>query len=190
MSPLLETFGFGSVRGWRVPSAGAVGAYELIATAAGTGSSSTITFASIPAGYKHLQIRMTVGTTLTYEQGSSFGIRFNADSAANYAGHSMNGNGSSIGTGSNVSGNAIDVGYLSIPNNPISASIIDIVDAFSTTKNKTVRVLTGYKWTSNLIALRSGHWRNTATVTSVSIVELNASLWSTRSRFSLYGIKG
>lgn len=189
MSPLLETFGFASARGWRVPSNGGA-TYELIATSAGTGASSTVTFSSIPAGYKHLQIRMTLGTTLTYEQGSSFYIRFNGDAGANYAGHSLTGNGSAVGSGSNVSSTGIDGAYLSIPSNVISGTVVDILNAFSTTNNKTVRIFTGYSWTSYVIALRSGHWRNTAAVTSVSVVEPNAYFWSSRSRFSLYGIKG
>ena len=190
MSPLLETFGFSSVRGYRGANGAAAGSYELIATAFGSGSSATVTFASIPAGYKHLQMRMMVNTTLTYEQGSSMQIRFNGDAGANYTFHQLAGNGSGVNASSGLANNGARISYLSVPNNAITGMVVDILDAFSTTKNTTVRALNGYAWTSQNISLRSCLWINTAAITSISVVEENASNWSTRSRFSLYGIKG
>jgi len=190
MSPLLETFGFGSVRGYRANGGAAGGAYELIATSAGTGSSSTVTFSSIPAGYKHLQLRITVGVNLAYDQAGTVAIRFNGDAGANYAFHQMAGNGSGVTSTAGTSLNNASFGYLSIASNVITTGVVDILDAFSTTKNKTLRILNGYAYTSNNISLRSGLWLNTAAITSVSVVEPDARFWSTRSRFSLYGIKG
>jgi hypothetical protein len=172
-------------------SAGASPAYELISTAYGTGSSSTLTFSSIPSTYKHLQLRMVVNTTLGYEQGGSVFLQFNGDTAgANYTFHQLAGNGSGVTSTAGTSQGAVAYSYLSIPNNAISASVIDILDYASTAKNKTIRNSNGYAWTSQNISLRSNLWINTAAISSIRIFEGAAANWSTRARFSLYGIAG
>lgn len=170
---------------------GAAGAYELISTAYGTGSSSTVTFSSISTTtYKHLQLRIVLGSTLTYEQGSSAEIRFNSDTTANKSFHQMAGNGSGVNASASVNQNAIYFSYLSVPNNPITVAVVDITDAFSTQKNKTIRLFNGYAWTSKNVSMRSSLFQSTAAISSISVIEQNANAWSNRTRFSLYGIKG
>ena len=172
-------------------SSGGGAAYELIATAFGSGSSATVTFASIPAGYKHLQLRMVLGTTAAFTQGSTVFIRMNGITTANKTFHQMAGNGSAVNASSGVNQDEISIGYLMENGNATSVAIVDILDAFSTTKNKTFRMLNGYAGASgNLISLRSGLWPNTGAVTTIAIIEPNAYNWATRARFSLYGIKG
>lgn len=178
---------------WAAAGAGggaAAGAYELIATGIGTGSSNQIIFSSLPAGYKHLQLRMVVGSTLGYEQGSSMAIQFNGDTSGNYTFHQMAGNGSGVNASAGTGQDGAYFGYISIPNNPVSVAVIDILDAFSTVKNKTVRNFNGYAWTSQNISLRSNLWSNTAALTQIRVFEANSNNLSTRSRVSLYGIKG
>jgi hypothetical protein len=68
--------------------------------------------------------------------------------------------------------------------------IIDIVDAYSTTKNKTIRSLQGVYSTGFQVRLVSGSWRNTASITTIAMTSANSSNFLTGSRFSLYGIKG
>lgn len=191
MSPLLETFGFSSVRGYRGAGGSAAPAYELIATAAGNGSSDTVAFASIPAGYKHLQMRMILGTTAAFDQGSSAIIRINGNTTANKTFHQIAGNGSQVNASSGSALNDITFPYIMVNGNAVSPAIVDIVDAFSTTNNKTLRTLTGYAGTfGNQITFRSSLWPNTTAITSISIIEGSAYIWATRARFSLYGIKG
>jgi hypothetical protein len=153
-----------------------------------------VTFSSIPTTtYKHLELRMSFANTLAYQSNSSFGIRFNGDTSTNYAGHFMNGNNTGV-TGSNYSTqNTIyfEYGFGQLPQASPPA-IYNIVDAFSSAKNKTVIGTTGYAETTNGQSNRmiSGLWLNTAAITSVTVFELNANNWATRARFSLYGIKG
>ena len=171
---------------------GGGGAYESIATATGTGSSGTITFSSIPSTYVSLQIRFIANDS----GNNNIGIRFNGDSATNYANHRLEGDGATVTASANTSvnnarhiGQALGTGLA----NTFGVGIIDIHDYQSSTKNTTVRSFNG--WDTNnsadggVVRLSSGLWLNTAAVTSVSLIDLGGS-FTTSSIFSLYGIKG
>lgn len=168
--------------------------YESIATVNGNGSSSTVTFSSIPNTYKHLQLRITARgdagaggypTSLAY-------FRLNNDSGGNYRVHSLNGNGSSASAFSNT--NSGDFIYLPGGNSSFFASgIIDILDYTNTNKTKTLRQLSGSDRNgSGSIYFNSMLWNSTAAVTSISLqgdASFNGN-WVTGSTFALYGIKG
>lgn len=161
---------------------GAAGnALELISTAYGTGSSGTITFSSIPAGYKHLQLRYVALSG----QANWCYILLNGDSGANYASHYLQGNGSSVSSGS-LAPSQSNMGFMALAGNSTPGmGIIDFLDVSSSTKNKTVRSL--HAFPTNPVALSSGVWLSTSAVTSVTLVH-PSSTYSTASRFSLYGV--
>lgn len=173
--------------------------YESIATATGTGSSTTITFSSIPGTYKHLQIRGIMRQTGSGGGGgfSDFRIRFNSDTANNYAYHQLYADGSTVyNAGSSSAATTYFEYYALIPQNGTTAnvmgvSIIDIHDYASTTKNKTLRAFNG---TDNngagWVHLDSGVWLSTSAITSVSLIAPTGINFSTSSTFALYGIKG
>ena len=172
---------------------GGAAAFELISTAYGTGSSGTITFSSIPSTYKHLQIRYTGKITWGIEI-AVMSLRFNSDSASNYNYHRMYDNAPSVasdssgGTITEISTFTLDAGATG--NELVfGAGVIDILDFASTTKNKTVRGLTGVKNSGSRISLSSGLWRSTSAVTSLSLIAPVGN-FTTTSRFSLYGIRG
>lgn len=172
-------------------SGGAPATMELISTAYGTGSSGTITFSSIPATYKHLQVRAVVKKDTA--GAIEFGMQFNGDSGSNYLWHRLTGNGSTVTSGwYGGLGGASYLGYTdgSSTANIHAANIIDILDYASTTKNKTMRALVGnYNASAGLIRLNSGAWLSTAAVNSITLTYGGYNFTST-SRFSLYGIKG
>ncbi len=68
---------------------GPYGAYDSLATVTLSASTASITFAGIPSGYKHLQIRAIapVGNYITGK------LQFNGDTGSNYARHTLLGNG-------------------------------------------------------------------------------------------------
>lgn len=171
-------------------SALAVGDYHSIATANGTGSSGTITFSSIPATYKHLQIR-GIGRSSQSANYSFTYLRLNTDSGSNYSAHELVGNGtspSSAGAATQVWGWAGYSGAQTNANN-FGAFVIDILDYADTNKYKTVRSLTGYDANGvGAVAMESTGWRNTVAVTSVSLI-LDTFNFSTGTTFALYGIK-
>jgi hypothetical protein len=173
--------------------AGAGFAYELISTTVLSSTASSVSFTSIDTTtYKHLQVRVTVAANTAGVPGING--TFNSDSGTNYAYHGLQGYNSSVTSYSqfdktfmylgDMAGNAVA--------NAFSANIINILDAGSTSKFKTVRGLTGVQLGAaniSLIALRSSLWRSTSAITSLTITP-TASSFAIGSRFSLYGIRG
>ena len=164
------------------------GAYELIATEILTTSEASITFSNLgdySSIYKHLQIRCVSNGTSSHRNR----LRLNGDTASNYATHLLFGTGSSVlsdGAGSQTQIALVAGGNTA---NQFAAGVIDILDAYSTTKNKTVRSLGGSSGTTDEIILSSGVRINTESITSVNI-RPDAGDYIAGSRFSLYGIKG
>jgi hypothetical protein len=162
-----------------------VGDYESIATVSvGSGGSSTITFSSIPATFKHLQIR-GLSSNATGTQNRS--IRINTDTGANYAWHQLTGDGANAGAASQASVAFAYVGYEQ--GTTVGATIIDILDYANTNKNKVVRAFGASDANgSGLVHLRSGLWINTAAITQIQLYGSNN--FAQYSHFALYGIKG
>ena len=167
----------------------AVSNYELIETQILGSAQASVTFSSLgtySSTYKHLQIRGTAKTN----QGAIFDlikVQLNGDTGNNYARHSLLGNGTSVSSGA-VSSTSF-VNFAAQGNttaNVFGGFVFDILDAYSTTKNKTTRALAGV----TEIRLSSGLWANTASITSVTLSPEFGSLFIAGSRFSLYGIKG
>lgn len=166
------------------------GAYELLATANGTGSSGVITISSIPQDYKHLQIRYTAKNS---SASSQMNIRMNSITSGVYMRHTLRGNGTAASsTASGTSQTSIQL-VEAIANstvaNAVNAGVIDILDYTSTTKNKTIRVFCGMADNLNRLQLSSGFYNQTTAVTSISFIASSGNFASI-SRFSLYGIKG
>lgn len=164
------------------------GSYELIESNILTTSASSVTFSSIPQDYKHLQIRAVVqnsGTSLNK-------ITFNGDTGTNYDFHSLTGTGSSVtsAASNNVAYLDYRTAFTSDGANLFAPLILDLLDYSSTSKNSTARLFTGYDRVSFAqIMLRSGLWRNTAAVTSITF-DANTQQFVSGSRFSLYGVRG
>jgi hypothetical protein len=171
--------------------------YESIASATGTGSSTTITFSSIPSTYKHLQIR-GIGKRLvsTASGGVTVKVTFNSDSGSNYSKHALIGTGSSVAATGSASQTAINIdAAISSSNasytNIIGVTLIDILDYSNTTKNKTLRAVSGTELnnTNGEIYLTSGLWMNTNAITSITLTS-ETNNFSSISTYALYGIKG
>lgn len=173
---------------------GGGGAYESIATASGTGSSATITFSSIPSTYQHLQVRVIGKASGTVDSFRAARVTANSDSGANYAFHSLNGNGTTASAYASSSDVYMNLGNVfqdsgSTFTNQVGAMIIDIIDYASTTKNKTFRAFGGGDANgSGNLQLNSGFWMSTSAITSLTIT-CSSGNWTTSSIFSLYGIK-
>lgn len=166
--------------------------YESIATLTPS-SGTTVSFTSIPATYKHLQIR---GVARSTTNTSSFAIRFNSDTTNNYAAHWLYGDGTgAFASGSAPRSNIWVQGYFpgtGVNSSIVCATIIDVHDYASTTKNKTVRSFNGLMTDTNFdnyVNLVSGVWLNTNAITSINIT-FNGETIGAGSTFSLYGIRG
>lgn len=171
------------------------GAFESIATVTASGSTSTITFSSIPSTYQHLQIRYLANSGRAVNGQESILVRLNGDSGTNYARHFLLGDGTSATASGNASQTAaIVVAACGLDAPTMSVGIIDIHDYSSTTKNKTIRSLVGVDFnsgtTESRVSLNSALWMNTAAVSSISFTTNTGSNWTTATTFALYGIKG
>jgi hypothetical protein len=167
-------------------SGGVASSFESIATQSLNGVS-TITFNSIPSTFKHVQLRfLGIESSLA----STFRLRLNGDTGANYARHWMYGDGSSVSAGGSASTTVIDVGSkLGILTEPC-VGIIDILDYSSTTKNKTVRSFSGHDRNgAGEVGLYSGVWLNTDAVNSITFFA-SAGNQNAGATIALYGIKG
>lgn len=158
------------------------------------GTAASVTFSNLArySDYQHLQLRIVART----DRGSSLDsvqLQFNGDTNSNYSWHNLQGNAAS--TSSQAGANAVRIPLAYTPGstntaNSFATAVVDIFDVFDTTKNKTVRSLSGQvdgNWT--LINLWSGSWRNTDAISSIRLHSDNATNYVVSSRFSLYGLK-
>ncbi len=176
---------------------GAAGAYDLLETQVLASSAASVTFTgldTLAAGYQHLQVRSVQRSDNAVDNISNVNLRFNSDTGANYAFHWLEGDGSSVDSADFSSQTLIAI-RRAIPRDgatadSFGASVIDILDFSSSTKNTTTRALAGVNTASNSnIALSSGLWADTDAVTAITLTSASGN-FKTASRFSLYGIKG
>lgn len=176
-------------------AAATTSSYELIQTVYLTASTSSVTFdvSGLGSTYQHLQLRVTARSSRA-DVGDDIILRFNNDSTVgNYRYHALYGTGSVAGsenaqvatgarfmqaTGANFTASAFNAG------------VCDILDPFETTKNKTIRTLSGVPGSYDRIWLASNLWVNTSAVTSITLVSGFSANFVTGSRFSIYGLKG
>ena len=173
-------------------------AYEYLETITPTGSQSEVSFTNLAtaysASYQHLQIRYTLRTT-RIETDDALVIRFGGPSNT-YSTHILLANGSTVTSGADSNGPHMYIGQ--IPSNNFTASaygagVIDILDAFETTKKKTLRSLAGETGSANQIILASGSFHGTGNLNALStivIASANGGNFTTDSRIRLYGLKG
>ena len=163
---------------------GNLSSYESIASVNGTGASNTITFSSIPATYKHLQIRgILVGTA-----SDTVSVSYNSDTTAtNYYYHRLQGTGSAANA---AAGNIRRLFDSAGSGSNYLAFVVDILDYANTNKYKTTRSLSGYDANgSGVIDLESNLWSNTAAISTIAFNLTGGVYFSTASSFALYGIK-
>lgn len=171
-----------------VGGGGAANSYESIATVTvGAGGSSSVTFSSIPSTYKHLQVRYTVQSVST---GPLYmGMRFNNDSASNYAYHELYGDGGSVvaGAGANTSFAVGGDGFYSTPS--FGAGIVDLLEYSNTNIYKTSRILSGQDTNgSGYIYFISNLWRSTSAINQIDLFMSSGNI-AQYSSFALYGVK-
>lgn len=184
----------GVVQAQAFEAAGA-GSYDLLQTEILTGSQASVTFSSLGdyAGtYQHLQIRY-VARTDTGTDIEQLRFQFNADTGSNYSAHGLFGVNGAVGSGAETSQTSGQAGWMSrnASADVYAGGVVDILDPFKTTKNTTVRGLSGFYFGSgfqHMIALTSGAWYKTNSVTEIKLFGTTFNL-PAECRFSLYGLR-
>jgi hypothetical protein len=172
--------------------------FDLLETQVLTSNQASVTFSSLStyaADYQHLQIRMVARNTNT---GAGFNdamrLRINGDTGNNYASHRLATTDGPVISSANTSESFIRM-WLINPNGTsgYQANVIDFLDAYSTSKNTTIRNFEGAMQTTTnyqrFVGLTSGVWLNIAAMTSIEF-SVAVDAFATGSRFSLYGIRG
>jgi hypothetical protein len=181
------------------------GTYELIATTILGSSSPLVTLSDLgtySSTYKHLQIRYTARSDrATYSQ-DAMRIRINGNSTnTNYAAHYLQGGDGFVAStsGSGSPATSTLVGRLTCSGSEtgsFNAGVIDILDAYSTTKNKTIRYFSGQQsqnaggFGGTYVNMGSTLFALTDSITSVGFLSNEGTNLVAGTRFSIYGIKG
>jgi hypothetical protein len=176
--------------------------YQSIATVTvGVGGQPTVSFTSIPNTFSHLQIRCIARSTNTAAFPNFIEATFNSDTTSGnyYSVHRIIGRGDGLVVASDNTGVAYGrIGFAAgggTTANGFAPSIIDILDYTSTTKNKTIRGITGLAGqstdTNNEVDFLSSLYFP-STITAISRIDLTVSgaNFAQNSSFALYGIKG
>jgi len=182
----------------QVSGGGLTPAYDFLEAVTVSTSVSSISFSNLNnySSYKHLQLRISSQVT---DYGGSDNpfilLTFNGDSASNYSDHRMGyesgGGRSDFGT----SRTSIRAGrnvalFGSQHNGKYASSVIDILDFNSSSKNTTIRSLSGAEaLQDDDVMLFSGAWMNTSSVSSLLLTP-SAGLFRTATRVGMYGLKG
>jgi len=173
------------------------GAFESITTTTLSTATASVTFSSIPANYKHLQIRMISKESGTGTGGPNIVASLNSDTThTNYRSHYLAGNGAAAASGSVQAG-----GYFCLVGNTATSNasytnmfgvmVVDILDYANTSKYKTLRCLWGHDRNgSGEVGIDSSLWMNTAAITNVSFSIAGGTNFVQHSHFALYGIRG
>ena len=173
------------------------GSYDALATyTVPSGGVSEVTFSGIPTGgqYSHLQVRYISRGTASGNSGNGI-LRFNSDTGSNYSCHLLWGDGSSAFGAAYTSQTFIytdAIAFSSTASGIFTAGVVDILDYASTSKYKTVRILSGNEVNSaytNYMGLTSGLWMNTSAVNSVTLLPSSGN-FAQYTQISLYGIRG
>jgi hypothetical protein len=191
------TAGFTRVGGaWKQWYTAVQPSYELIETITLTGSQASFTFNNLSQYstiYKHLQIR-GVGRSDRGDDNSGLNIRFNGDTGNNYVWHNLQTLSGSFDFARQTSSSWINTGYTlaggTLFNDLFGGYVIDIIDPYSTNKSKTVRSISGQPAGRNFVSVAGGAWMSTAAVNSITLIDGAGAQMVSRTRFSLYGIRG
>lgn len=154
-------------------------AMTALATTTLASTSATVTFSSIPAGYRDLRIICALnGTSNTYPWGV-----INSDAGANYNRVVMIGTGSATQSVATANQTTLDLGHL-ITGGVIAPYIFDFLDYAQTDKHKTI--LARMNNTSDTVVAGAYRWASTSAITSFSLNSSNT--FAAGSTFSLFGV--
>lgn len=173
------------------------GAYDSIATATvSNGTTTTITFSSIPATYTHLQLRYIIRTDRSDDYADAIGMRFNSDTGSNYYRHRLeteNTGGVVAGANSGTDAQYHFMGASALCTSGVFASgVVDIIDYANTSKYKTTKSLSGTlnSASQNWMGFESSVWLSTAAINTIALKVNYGTYYAIGSTIALYGIKG
>jgi hypothetical protein len=170
----------------------AEGSYDFLATVTVSSAVASITFAEIPTGYQHLQLR-SIAQTSSGGNWQRLLVAFNGDTtSSNYADHGLQGNGSNASAFAETSTRKGFGAAAASGANIFNPNITDILNYSSTTKNKVSRTFRGVNSNGSytgVAVIESSLWLNTSAINSITLSIEDGSNFTTYTKFALYGVK-
>jgi hypothetical protein len=152
--------------------------YEPIATATASGSTTSLSFTSIPSTYTDLIVIIGV-----LGSAADFDLRINNDSGSNYSITRVYGDGT--GRASDRASNQTAIQVTLGGANP-GVQVLNFNNYSNTTTNKTI--LNRINLTSH-VAATVGLWRNTSAINRLDFIAQSGNNIQANSTYTLYGIK-
>lgn len=147
-------------------------------------NATSVTFASIPATYRDLYL---VGSFAMSGGGSASRLRFNGDTAGNYSGAWMGGQGSTAASSSEsgATGSRV-IGYSVGPTTGMQNFTLSVMDYSATDKHKTA--LSRFSDAGGDVQATATRWASTTAITSLTIYDVLGTSFITGTTWALYGI--
>jgi hypothetical protein len=169
--------------------AGAVPSSEyLIETVLVSTATPSVTFSNLDqfAGvYRHLQIIYTAASSRASSTADPMIIKLN--STKNVRAHHLYGTGSSVGSGTVTDSYStlMAIAGADAATNAFGAGVIDILDSYSASKNKTIRSFSG---AANYSVSLDSALYTLGSITTIELSTFSTTNFKVGSRFSLYGV--
>lgn len=158
--------------------------YTLISETVLGSAQASVTFSSIPGTYKDLVLEC-----VTTQSGAvNTWIQFNGDTATNYSGTNIRGNGTTASSSRRTNENAILVDFVVNTATTPSARIAHILSYGNANVYKTALIRTSNA--TDEVYQNVALWRSTAAITSLTFYPGSPNTWSSGSTFRLWGIVG
>jgi len=160
--------------------------YEPIATTTLGSAASSITFSSIPATYTDLRIALVVTGTSTANR---VGLQYNSDTGSNYSFTYLRGDGATAISGANTANPQIRISAANQASTSLQFVTFDIFSYAGSINKTSLATLQNDQNGSGDVIYSVGLWRNTAAITTATLMLLNAGNYNTGTTATLYGIK-
>jgi hypothetical protein len=167
--------------------------YTLISSNILSSSAASVTFSAIPSTYTDLVLRTSTRTDLSGGTDVNLYITFNGSSASTYSDTRLQGTGSAANSNAAANQTYLNVAAMSIGTAYTASTFSNTetyIPSYTASQNKPMSdfSVTENNATAARMYASANLWRNTAAITSITLVPAVGNLIS-GSSFYLYGIK-
>jgi hypothetical protein len=164
------------------------GNYELIETQILNGTTSSMVFSNLntySTRYQHLQIRYTAKSSRVSADPLVISINSTTQSISHHIyGTTTTANDGSAGTSYAA---LFAIAGTNTASQVFGAGVLEVVDAFETTKNKTIRSFVGAP--EEATSMDTAFWPVTAAINTIQLSTFSGTNFANGSRFSIYGLR-
>ncbi len=167
--------------------------YIPIASQTLTSAAASVTFSSIPQGFRDLVVIVNARSDRTADNFEALLFRLNSDTGNNYSQVGMSPDTSTGTSSAAATQNAGEGGRLTTSNSgrtAFSTNIVQFLDYAATDKHKPVLCRGSAPGENIGVDAKTTRWANTNAITTILLFAAQSGNFVTGSTFSLYGIEG